>query len=260
MCLILLAWRVHPRFPLVVAGNRDEFFSRPATVAGFWKEAPHILAGKDLEAGGTWMGVTTAGRFAALTNYRDPAQMQTGRPSRGALVADFLAGSDSPADYLAGSAGFGAQCNGYNLLVGDGRSLWWVSNVTNERQELQPGIYGLSNHLLNSPWPKVGAGRTALEMALAALPADQALFDLLTDDRIHPDETLPQTGIGLEWERVLSAAFIRTPAPTPVYGTRSSTVLCMRDDGMTLFDEITWTTDSASARPATRQRYVFRQS
>ena len=257
MCLILFAWRVDPRYPLVVAANRDEFFQRPTAVASFWPEASKVLAGKDLEAGGTWMGVTTTGRFAALTNFRDPAQMRTERPSRGKLVADYLVGTDSPAEYLMRSENFGKQCNGYNLLVGDHDSLWWSSNVTGETRELAPGIYGVSNHLLDSPWPKVGAGRTALESALLALPNSSALFELLTDARIHDDQFLPSTGIAIEWERMLSAAFIRIPANSPTYGTRSSTVMVMNRDGMTNYDEVTWATDSTAAKVLVRKRYRF---
>ena len=125
MCLILVAWQLHPEYPLVIAANRDEFFARPTAPAGFWMDAPQVLAGRDLDAGGTWMGVTRGGRFAALTNFRDPAQNRSGAPSRGKLVADFLT-SDAPAQtYLADVAPHGNRCNGYNLLVGDGASLWW---------------------------------------------------------------------------------------------------------------------------------------
>lgn len=261
MCLIIFAWQVHPRYPLVVAANRDEFFRRPTAAAKFWDEAPTVLAGKDIEAGGTWMGVTRDGRFSALTNFRDPAQMQNDRPSRGKLVADFLTGTASPADYLTRCAAYGQRCNGYNLLVGDRKSLCWSSNVNGETRELAPGIYGVSNHLLNSVWPKVGAGRTALESALTALPNDQRIFDLLVDATIHADEALPQTGISLEWERLLSAAFIRLPPSKPIYGTRSSTVLTVADDGMISYDEICWGTDTDSARAprmASRNRYCFK--
>jgi uncharacterized protein with NRDE domain len=260
MCLIIFAWHVHPRYPLVVAANRDEFFRRPTAAAKFWDDAPSVLAGKDIEAGGTWMGVTTRGRFSALTNFRDPAQMQNDRPSRGKLVADFLTGTESPAAYLTRSAAFGQQCNGYNLLVGDHDSLWWSSNVNGEMHELAPGIYGVSNHLLNSTWPKVGAGRTALENALTALPRDQKIFDLLIDATIHADEALPQTGISLEWERLLSAAFIRVPPDAPIYGTRSSTVLTVAEDGMISYDEISWGTDTSSTRIASRNRFCFKST
>jgi uncharacterized protein with NRDE domain len=253
MCLILVAWQAHPRFPLVVAANRDEFFARGTAAAGFWAEDPRILAGRDLEAGGTWMGVTRSGRFAALTNFRDPAQMRKDAPSRGALVSGFLAGTESPRRYLERMADHGRRCNGYNLLVGDGESLWWSSNISGQAQALEPGVHGVSNHLLNSPWPKVGAGKTALAKALDALPNEEGLFELLRDDGVHPDEMLPRTGVSLEWERLLSAAFVRSPD----YGTRSSTVLCVATDGDVRFDEQTWL---PGAVRGTRQRFHFRLS
>lgn len=257
MCLILFAWRVDPRYPLVVAANRDEFFDRPTAAAGFWPEAPTVLAGKDIEAGGTWMGVTTERRFSALTNFRDPSQMRSERPSRGKLVGDYLLGTDSPSGYLERSAALGRQCNGYNLLVGDRESLWWSSNVTEESKELAPGIYGVSNHLLDSPWPKVGAGRVAMENALKTLPDSRQLFELLTDATIHNDQLLPKTGIAIEWERMLSAAFIRIPSNLPTYGTRSSTVIVRQSDGTTHFDEITWGTDGFAPKVSARRRFRF---
>lgn len=236
MCLILVAWRVHPDYPLVVAANRDEFFARPTAPAAFWQEAPQVLAGRDLDAGGTWMGVTRGGRFAALTNFRDPAQMRSGAPSRGALVADFLIGAEAPQAYLERIAERGRLCNGYNLLVGDDDSLWWASNMGGAARALAPGVYGVSNHLLDTPWPKVGAGKTALSAAIDELPHEHGLFELLRDASIHPDEELPRTGVPLDWERLLSAAFVNSPT----YGTRSSTILIRDSAGRVVFDEQTW--------------------
>ena len=250
MCLILVAWKVHPAFPLVVAANRDEFFVRPTAAASFWRDAPQVLAGRDLEAGGTWMGITRSGRFAALTNFRDPAQNRSGTPSRGALVAEFLAASEAPRAYLERIAARGAEYNGYNLLAGDGDTLCWSSNMGGSPRQLEPGVYGVSNHLLDTAWPKVGAGKTALTQALARLPDDTALFSLLRDDGIHPDEQLPQTGIPLDWERLLSSAFVRSPD----YGTRSSTVMCVGNDDWISFDEQTWL---PGAKPGGRVRYRF---
>lgn len=249
MCLILLAWQAHPDYPLVIAANRDEFFARPAAAADFWQDAPQVLAGRDLQAGGTWLGVTRSGRFAALTNYRDPTQNRQ-LPSRGALVADFLTGSATSEAYLARIAASGVAYSGYNLLLGDGQSLWWASNVSDEQRPLAPGIYGVSNDLLDTPWPKVGAGKTALTQAIEHLPDDGPLFDLLQNDAIHPDQHLPATGIPQEWERLLSAAFVKSSN----YGTRSSTVLYQRHDGWLTFDEQTWLTD---AQRGARVRYRF---
>ena len=253
MCLIFVAWRAHRDYPVVVAANRDEFFARPTAPAGFWSEAPHILAGQDLEAGGSWMGITRSGRFAALTNYRDPAQMRSGVPSRGGLVANFLAGNASPQDYLDQIAPIARQCNGYNLLVGDGESLWWSSNVGEVSRQLAPGVYGVSNHLLDTPWPKVGAGKTALSRAIENLPDENGLFELLRDDSLHPDEHLPQTGVPLDWERLLSAAFVKSPT----YGTRSSTVFIQDSGGRITFDEQTWLPDAAIGP---RRRFRFASS
>lgn len=250
MCLILIAWRAHSGYPLVVAANRDEFFSRPTAPAAFWKERPAVLAGRDLEAGGTWLGVTRTGRFAALTNFRDPAQNRADAPSRGHLVVDYLSGDDTPRAYLDRIAPLAGRCNGYNLLLGDSESLWWSSNVGGEPRLLQAGVYGVSNHLLDTPWPKVGAGKTALADAIERLPDDRALFDLLQDDGIHPDAHLPQTGVPLEWERLLSSAFVKSPD----YGTRSSTVLCIGQDAWVTFDEQTWL---PGAQRGARRRFRF---
>lgn len=234
MCLILVAWRAHPDYPLVVAANRDEFFARRSAGADFWHEAPGVLAGRDLAAGGTWLGMARNGRFAALTNFRDPARHHPDAPSRGTLVADFLNGDtgiDAYLDALPATA-----YNGFNLLLGDGEKLVAYSNVSGERHELVPGIHGLSNHLLDTPWPKVGAGRTALQAALDALPDESALCRLLRDDTIHPDAALPATGVSLEWERLLSAAFVRGAD----YGTRCSTLLKVGAGGTAVFDEQVW--------------------
>jgi uncharacterized protein with NRDE domain len=236
MCLILVAWRSHPHYPLVVAANRDEFFSRRTASADFWADHPGVLAGRDLQGGGTWIGITRSGRFAALTNYRDPASQRPDAPSRGHLVADFLAGDDGIDDYLARIAPQAKAYNGFNLLLGDRDRLAWFSNVAGEPTELAPGVYGISNHLLDSPWPKVGAGKTALAGALGALPDAEPLFDLLCDDSVHADEKLPRTGVSLEWERLLSSAFVRAPG----YGTRSSTVLAVGSDDTVDFEERTW--------------------
>lgn len=248
MCLIVLAWQAHEDYPLIVAANRDEFLNRPAAPAHWWTDAGDILAGRDLEAGGTWLGISRDGRFAALTNYRDPSRHRENAPSRGRLVADFLAGAMGIDAYLDGLDP--VACNGFNLLLGDGRRLVAYSNVARERHELAPGIYGLSNALLDTPWPKVGAGKSALAAALAALPDETALFRLLRDDQPHPDETLPVTGVSLEWERLLSAAFIRSPD----YGTRCSTVLKLGAGGTVSFDEQTWLPGGAAGE---RRRFSF---
>lgn len=236
MCLIVLAWQVHRDYPLVVAANRDEFFARPSEPAAFWTDAPDVLAGRDLEAGGTWLGITRQSRFAALTNYRDGRKPAADTPSRGALVAGFLRGDDDPADYLQQAQARAPAYNGFNLLIGDARRLGYFSNRTPEDATirwLEPGIYGLSNHLLDTPWPKLTSAKSAFSRALTRLPDTGACFDLLADDEIVPDPHLPETGVPLAWERVLSAVFVKSPE----YGTRASTVLACRGDGGITFIE-----------------------
>ncbi len=234
MCLILLAWQAHADYPLVVAANRDEFFARPAAAAAFWQEAPQVLAGRDLEAGGTWLGVSREQRFAALTNFREGRQQRADARSRGALVADFLTGEASPAAYLAEVSAAAADYNGCNLFVADGERLGYYANRGDGRVRwLGPGIYGISNHLLDTPWPKLSRAKAAFADALSALPAAAPFFELLADQEIVPDSHLPETGVPLEWERILSAIFVRSEN----YGTRASTLLSRRSDGQTTLIE-----------------------
>lgn len=250
MCLILVAWRVHADYPLAVAANRDEFFARPTLPAGFWTDAPDVLAGRDLDAGGTWLGCTRSGRFAALTNFRDPAGQRAGLPSRGQLTSDFLRSDSKPMAYLEQLASRAASWNGFNLLVGDGETLCCFSNVSGVPHSLAPGVYGLSNHLLDTPWPKVAAAKSAMASALEALPDLAPMFALLRNASMHPDEQLPQTGVSREWERILSAAFVTAPD----YGTRCSTVLLCGGDGHITFDELTWLSGAGSGG---RARFCF---
>jgi uncharacterized protein with NRDE domain len=223
MCLILVAWQVHPDYPLVVAGNRDEFYRRPSAAAGPWPEQPEVWAGRDLEAGGTWLGLREGGRFAAVTNVREPG-VPPGRITRGALPRDFLLGAQAPGDYAR--ALDGGEYSGFNLLVGDREQLWWRSNRSGPATCLGPGVYGLSNDLLDSPWPKVVKSKARFVEALPRLPDFGPMFELLADPTTAPDPELPATGVPLEWERLLSAVFIRSAD----YGTRASTVLT-RDPG-----------------------------
>ncbi|WP_439685350.1 putative stress-responsive protein [Cupriavidus oxalaticus] len=238
MCLILVAWQSHPDYALVVAGNRDEFYVRPAAAVHWWQDAPQVLAGRDLAEvigePGTWMGVNADGRFAALTNYRAPSEKRTDARSRGELVAGFLHGHDAPFDYLDGLAGQDGCYNGFNLLACDLRELWWYSNrsATRQPQKLRPGLYGLSNALLDTPWPKVRSRVGALAEVLAADSgrADasaEPYLRMLADERQAADFELPSTGVAPEWEKLLSSAFIRSQS----YGTRASTVLRVRHDG-----------------------------
>lgn len=224
MCLILFAYNVHPSYRLILAANRDEFFDRPSEAADFWPDQPQVLGGRDLKEMGTWLGVTKEGRFAAITNYRDPLSLKSNAPSRGKLVSDYLTGNLSAEDYLHRIMTDALQFNGFNLLLGDSENLWVYSN-RGAAQKLKPGIYGLSNHLLDTPWPKVQRGKSLLEKALDKKgdDLDEALLNLLADRHVPPDNQLPDTGVSQEWERILSPMFIASP----IYGTRSSTILLM---------------------------------
>jgi uncharacterized protein with NRDE domain len=241
MCLIVLAWQSHPEYRLVVAANRDEFVARPASPAHWWADDPSILAGRDLEAGGTWMGLSRDGRFAALTNYRDPTHHRPGAPSRGALVRNCLTSSLTAAATLEDLATVSSDYAGFNMLVSDGRALGIHASTTGTVTMLSPGVYGLSNHLLDTDWPKVRLARARFTAALTRLPDDGDMLALLRDDRPAPDAHLPQTGVSAEWERLLSSAFIR--APGYGYATRCSTVVTIGHDGETRLSEWTWDAD-----------------
>ena len=237
MCLILLAHDAHPRYRLVVAANRDEFYARPAAPAAWWPDAPGVLAGRDLRGGGTWLGITRAGRFAAVTNFRETAPVAPDAPSRGHLVGGFLRGADAPEAYLRALAARAGEYAGFNLLVGDGEDLRWLSNRGGAARALEAGVYGLSNALLDTPWPKVARGKAGLAAALAGGGEVDpgALFRVLWDAEPAPDAHLPDTGVGLERERMLSPPFIRGAE----YGTRASTVLLVGRDGRVGFVERT---------------------
>lgn len=241
MCLVLVVWRVHPLFPCLVAANRDEFHARPTARAEWWQDHPQILAGRDLQAGGTWLGLTRTGRFAALTNYRQPDQRRADAPSRGALVTSILESGASVADGLAHLRDVGANYNGFNLIFSDGERLGIYESVRGSGRELEPGIYGLSNHLLDTPWPKVQNAKSRLAEALLDMTDTAPLVALLRDDRPAPDAQLPQTGVSLEWERLLSSAFVRAPD----YGTRCSTIIRIEQRRRAYFEEWSW--DSVGA-------------
>ena len=242
MCLIIIAYRIHPRYQLLVAANRDEFQDRPTAPLAFWHDSPHVLAGRDLKEGGTWLGVTGAGRFAALTNYRDPRHVLPNAPSRGHLVSAYLQSDEPARTYLDRLAPRAVAYNSFNLLLGDENGLHYYSNRAGGLQALTPGLYGLSNHLLDTPWPKLERGRRALRQVLdhESDPTPEALLHLLMDRTPAPDSELPNTGVPLEWERWLSPIFIDAPG----YGTRSSTVLMADSDGRARMIERTWANTS----------------
>jgi len=223
MCLILLAWRAHPQYPLIFAGNRDEHYTRPSAPADFWQDAPDVCGGRDLEKGGTWLGLTRAGRFAAVTNYRDGLAARPAPRSRGSLTADFLLGDAPPRDYLDGIVPNANNYGGFTLLAGDIDQLYSLSNRGAGVAALSPGVHGLSNHLIDTPWPKVARGKARVSALLGADENGlvQGLFEALADCSPAPDPDLPDTGVGLQRERELSPAFIAGDR----YGTRASTVL-----------------------------------
>jgi uncharacterized protein with NRDE domain len=238
MCLVLFAYKSHPLYSLVFAANRDEFYDRPTLSASFWDDAPDLLAGRDLKEGGTWFGITRQGRFAALTNYRDPKDHRDEAPSRGWLVSSYLLGTTPPKDYLEELSAKAGHYNGFNLLVGDTGRLFYCSNRGGPCRELPPGLYGLSNHLLDTPWPKVEKGKSDLaKRILQRGRLDPEEIMQVLRDRSRPDDMLlPDTGIGLDWERILSPVFITSP----IYGTRSSYVLLIEYQGGVTFLEKTF--------------------
>ena len=239
MCLVLVVWHVNPNYPCVVAANRDEYHARPTAQAHWWPDKTDILAGRDLDAGGTWLGITRGGRFAALTNFRDPELRRLDAPSRGGLVTSILESRACVAESLAHLHRVGGKYNGFNIIFSDGERLGIYESVAGAGRELGEGTYGLSNHLLDTPWPKVRNAKSRLSAAFGDLSDTESLLALLRDDEPAPDEQLPKTGLSLEWERLVSSAFVRAGD----YGTRSSTLIRIDQRRRACFDEWTW--DSA---------------
>jgi uncharacterized protein with NRDE domain len=235
MCLVLVALDSHPQYSLIVAANRDEFYDRPTAPAAFWADHPSVLAGRDLKAGGTWLGIDRRGRLAAVTNYRQGQRESPAPRSRGRLVNDFLTADIGAPEYMERVRGEAGLYNGFNLIVGDAGGLFYYSNREGRVRPLPPGVYGLSNHLLDTPWPKVAATKSAfgalLKGGASELTGD--LFALLSDRNSPAVSLLPSTGVSPEWERLLSSAFIVSEA----YGTRSSTVLLVGREGSINFEE-----------------------
>jgi hypothetical protein len=235
MCLILFAHKVHPDYPLVLAANRDESYARPTQPAAFWRDHTNVYAGRDLEQGGTWLGIARSGRISAITNYRDGTGAKTSQRTRGELVSNYLRSAQGPAEYANRMRRDGHNYNGFNLLIGDVDELFYVSNRTTTVTAVAPGVHGLSNSLLNTPWPKVTQGCAAMTQVMHLKSQDlvDALFKVLGDRTTAADENLPNTGVGLPRERLLSSAFIATPA----YGTRASSVVLINNHGQVVFVE-----------------------
>lgn len=238
MCLINFKFQDHPKYKLIVAANRDEFYERPTDAAHFWPDHPMILAGRDLRGHGTWLGISKEGRFAALTNYRDIKEMRDDKQTRGEIVSHFLKGDESIATYQQRLLDSNDLYNGYNLIFGTPDELFYYNNIENRIIQLEKGLYSLSNRFLNTPWPKVEKGKELL--AQATKDADdissEQLFEFLQHDEIAEDDRLPNTGVGIELERQLSPLFIKTDG----YGTRCSTVLLITNEGQVLFKEWTY--------------------
>ena len=254
MCLIVVAWRARESLPLVVAANRDEWRDRAAEPAHWW-DNPAILAGRDLKAGGTWMGLTRDGRFAAVTNFRDPADKRSTARSRGGLVTGFLESAEGPRPFAQRLAPEVGDYNGFNLILGDGESLVFFGSREGTAREISPGVHGLSNHLLDEPWPKVTRGREAMGSALLDDDPAPALFEMLSDTGGAADDALPDTGVGLQWERRLASSLITGSD----YGTRASTVVTISDRGEVFFEERTRTPDGAVAG-VSQYRFSLRAS
>ncbi len=234
MCLLLISYNTHPQYPLIVAANRDEFYHRPTEKAHFWKDYPDLLAGRDIEAGGTWLGITKSGRFAAITNYRDMNSIKENAPSRGALTLNFLKSDIPPDKYGYVLSEKANEYNGYNLLFSDMDVFYYYSNQIKGVRQLSAGVYGLSNHLLDTPWPKVVKSKDAFQSTISnETISAESLFEILSDDRAAPDSELPETGLSIELERAVSPVFIKSDR----YGTRSSTVVLINSNKEVRFIE-----------------------
>lgn len=239
MCLINFHFHDHPTYKLIIAANRDEFYQRPTAPASYWKDHPEILAGRDLLQMGTWFGITTKkGRFAALTNYRDPNLPETGKFSRGEIVRSFLAGEQTPEEYLQTLKLDREKYAGYNVLIGNGDELYHYNNILDESNKITSGTHGLSNATLNTPWPKIVKGKRMLQDYVTNHKEidSNELFRITSNAEQADDEDLPDTGVGIELERTLSSLFITSPE----YGTRSSTVLLIDKENNVTFNERTY--------------------
>ncbi|MTI40535.1 NRDE family protein [Fulvivirga lutimaris] len=250
MCLILFANNAHPKYKLIVAANRDEFYERPTKPADYWEENPNILAGRDLEAGGTWLGITKQGRLSLLTNFRDLQNIKSDAPSRGHLVSDFLKSNISGQEYLNNISEEGELYNGFNIICGDWDNLHYYGNYQKGVHKIDAGVHGLSNALLDTHWPKVVKGIDNLKelMKQDKIDPDQ-LFELLYDDQKAADSQLPNTGVGYEMEKMLSPLFIKSER----YGSRCSTVLLVDKNDNVTFIERTYNTSDFTFTKAAYQ-------
>jgi uncharacterized protein with NRDE domain len=252
MCLAVFSYKSDPDFPLIFASNRDEFYERPAQPATFWYDNPKLLAGRDLKAGGTWMGLTKDYRFAALTNYRDLNNIQKNAPSRGDIVTDFLNSQKNAPEFMKNLKSTADRYNGFNLIAGTVDDLWYFNNQDFSIRKLEPGVHSLSNALLNTPWPKTEKAEKLFRRVMQNGGASETeLFELLRDGERFPPEQLPSTGLSPEMEKIVSSIFITSKN----YGTRCSTVIKANPEDETHFIEKTYEPDTQKVMNTARFRF-----
>ncbi len=243
MCLIVFAVNAHPDYPFILAGNRDEFYERPARAAAKWNTEPTIVAGKDLKAGGTWLGVAQTGRIAALTNFRDMRQIKKNAPSRGDIVTDVLTSPKTVPDYFTQLQKSAKNYNGFNLLAGTPDAFYHFSSVENSFQKTETGVYSISNAHLNTSWPKTDWAQQEFKKILKSGHIENdSIFNLLKNQQTYPKERLPKTGLPEHLEIAVSAVFIKTEN----YGTRCSTLIKVNSKGGIYFEERTYSTEDTS--------------
>ncbi len=242
MCLILFAYRQHVDYPFIVIANRDEYYARPTRDAHWWDDAD-IFAGRDLEAGGTWLGVNQHGRFAAVTNVREPGGMSPGKISRGELTRNYLSTNQPTEEYLQQLSAHDQDYAGFNLLLADQQEMWFYSNRDHGIRQIEAGVYGISNGAFDEPWPKLNSGKAELKALLAGSIDSVQLMEILTDHEIAEDHELPTTGVSLDIERLLSSRFIRSPE----YGTRACSVVTINTNQQVSFSEQNYTDAEHSA-------------
>ncbi len=257
MCLIALAWKAHPKHPLVLVANRDEFHARAAAPLAWWDDTPDVLAGRDLQEGGSWLGISRSGRIAAVTNVRGPEAAIRKPLSRGRLVADFLKRSESAEAFAASLEGEAAAFGGFNLLLFDGREVRYVSNLPEfQSRTVEAGVHALSNAQFDTPWPKALMAKKAMETyATAETPDEKALLGAMASPAQAEVSQLPSTGVSLDMERLLSSAFISTPS----YGTRCTSLVRLDRSGEAVFFERRF---DASGKVAgdTREEFELRET
>jgi uncharacterized protein with NRDE domain len=247
---------MHPDYRLILAANRDEFYNRPTAPLDYWTDHPDVLAGRDLKGNGTWLGVTRSGCIAAITNYREPAAHMQNAPSRGILISDFLSGNASPERYLKAVSKMSRAYNGFNLIAGDPAGLYYYTNRATRIRQLQPGLYGISNHVLDTSWPKVKKGKMRLQGQLNGKEKIdfEKIFEILSDNSLPPDDELPDTGVGLHWERILSPLFISSAD----YGTRSSSIVLLDKSGRASIRERTFFNTGNKIKEGATRKFSFK--